>query len=116
MSTAAFERAVERAIRRALDGFGADIKRLREDAGLTRSELARAAGIDASYLGRIEDCEAKPSVQVCVRLTVALGADLALRAYPNTGSPIHDRHQAPIAESMLHVTHRRWQRFAELAV
>ena len=36
------------ASRRAI---GEDLRRLRQDAGLTRAAVARAAGIDASYLG-----------------------------------------------------------------
>jgi transcriptional regulator with XRE-family HTH domain len=116
MSTPGFERAVRRATQEALRSFGTDIRRLREDAGITRTQLAHAAGIDSSYLGRIEDGEAKPSLEVCLRLSLALGADLPLRAYPNTGSPIRDRHQAPIEEALLRISHPRFQRFAEIAV
>jgi len=48
-------------------------------------ELARAAGVDTAYLYRILAGEAAPSDQTRAKLAGALGADLALRLYPNTG-------------------------------
>lgn len=116
MTGPGFERVVDRRVRRLLGVLGEDIRRLREDAGISRAELARASGIDASYLGDIEDGRGRPSLPICVRLAVALGADPAIRLYPNTGPTIRDRHQAAIAESMLATIGRRWMRFAEIAV
>jgi hypothetical protein len=46
----AFDRAVARMVRQSMSSLGSDILRLREDAGVTRAMLARAAGVDASYL------------------------------------------------------------------
>ena len=83
---------------------------------MSRLELAKAAGIDDSYLKRIEDGVAQPSVETCVRIGLALGADVVHRLYPTTGPTIRDRHQAAIAEALLGVTHSRWQPFAEIAV
>jgi len=116
MPSLAFEHAVHRAAERAVRSFGVDIRRLREDAGIPRAVLARQAGIDRSHLRRIEEGETSPSIEASVRLTLALGADLSLRAYPNTGSPIRDRHQAPIEESLLRLAHPRWGRYSEVAV
>ena len=108
--------AVNRVARRALAAFGADVYRLRTDAGVPRTQLARVAGIDQSYLARIEEGAADPSADVCARLALALAADLSRRLYPNTGPAIRDRHQAPITEALLAIVHPRWQRFAEVAV
>lgn len=116
MPTIPFERAVERRARAALAGFGADVRRLREDAGISRAELARGTGLDASYLAEIETGKANPSIGTCSRLALGLGADLPLRLYPSTGATIRDRHQAPIAEASIRTAHRRWVRFAEIAV
>lgn len=93
-----------------------DVLRLRTDADVTLAELARASGVDPSYLRRIEAGLAQPSVETYVRLAVALGADLGVRLHPNTGPTIRDRHQARIAESLLSVIHPRWQVFSEVAV
>jgi transcriptional regulator with XRE-family HTH domain len=114
--TQGFERAVARATTNANAAFGLDTVRLREDAGVTRAQLARAAGINDSYLFRIERGLAEPSIGTCVRLALALGADLAHRLYPTTGSTIRDRHQAPIAEEILGILSPRWRPFLEIAV
>jgi transcriptional regulator with XRE-family HTH domain len=116
MATLPFERAVVRRVRATLSGFGSDVRRLREDAGLSRAELARAVGIDASFLAEIEMGRANASLQSCTRLALGLGADLPLRVYPTTGSPVRDRHQSPIVESLLQRLHPRWRAFAEIAV
>jgi transcriptional regulator with XRE-family HTH domain len=110
------ERLAGSVARRALATFGADVARLRSDAGLPRTELARAAGIDQSYLARIELGAARPSSVVCARIAVALGADLSQRLYPNSGPIVRDRHQAPITEALLGSAHPRWRRYLEVSV
>jgi transcriptional regulator with XRE-family HTH domain len=116
MRSSAFERAVARRTREVAGAFGADVRRLREDAGVRRSELARAAGLDPSYVTEIEDGVARPSFETCVRLSLALGADLSSRLYPTTGPAIRDRHQAAIVEATLRALHPRWKAFTEVAV
>jgi transcriptional regulator with XRE-family HTH domain len=96
--------------------LGVDIRRLREDVALTRRLLADAAGIDVTFLRRIEEGRARASHDTYARLAAALGADLTSRLYPNTGPSIRDRFQAPILESLLHLLHHRWQPFPEVAV
>ncbi len=93
-----------------------DLLSLREDAGVTRALLAREAGVDAAYIGRIEAGEERPSIETYQRLASALGADLHTRLYPNTGPAIRDRHQAPMLELLLAPLHPRWLPFMELAV
>lgn len=111
-----FERTVLRLTHRANIGFGEDVVRLRIDAGITRLKLARTAGVNDSYLARIEAGVAQPSVGVCIRLGLALGADMAHRLYPTTGPTIRDRLQAAIAQTLLSILHPRWHPFLELAV
>ena len=72
--------------------------------------------MDPSYLARIELGVARPSMETCARLGLALGADLAARLYPNTGPLVRDRHQAAIAESLLTIVHPSWTTFAEMRV
>lgn len=43
-------------------GMGDDVRRFREDAAVTRRQLAGEAGIDQSYLRRIEDGTARASI------------------------------------------------------
>jgi transcriptional regulator with XRE-family HTH domain len=108
--------AIATELRRMLVAFGLEVERLRTDAGVTRAELARAAGIDASFLREIEAGDAKPSLETCLRIGRGLGADFPLRLYPNTGPALRDHIQAAIAEATLRDAHSRWIRFAEIAV
>jgi len=93
-----------------------DIRRLREDSGLTRAALAAEAGLDRTFLGRVEDGVARPSLETYARIAGALGADLSARLYPNTGPIVRDRHQARILEALLAIAHPRWRGFTEVAV
>lgn len=116
MTTPLFERTVRRLLERSNRAFGEDVARLRDDAGITRLQLALAAGLSDSYLAKVEAGTTQPSAETGIRLGLALGADFSRRLYPTTGPTIRDRHQTPIAEAMLAVTHRRWRRFVEVGV
>ena len=97
-------------------GMGDDLRRLREDAGVSRQQLADAAGLDVTFVRRIEYGTERPSVETYARLSAALGADLRCRLYPNTGPAIRDRHQARILEALVGIVHRRWRAHPEVAV
>jgi transcriptional regulator with XRE-family HTH domain len=96
--------------------MGEEIRRLREDAGLSRRRLAEASGVDPTYLRRVEDGLARATTETYAKVSVALGADLSTRLYPNTGPSIRDRHQARILEALLELLHPRWRPFLEVAV
>src|SRR5665811_1575111 len=82
-------------------GLAEDLRRLREDAGVSQRALGQAAGVDPSLISRIESSGIRPSLETCCRLAAALGLDLSLRLFPNTGPAIRDRHQAGIVEAVL---------------
>jgi transcriptional regulator with XRE-family HTH domain len=56
------------------DEFGAELRRLRERAGLSLGELAKRAHVHRGYLGHIEQGERWPSRRVVEALDAALGA------------------------------------------
>ena len=116
MASQKFDAQVRRQTARSHALLAADLGRLREDAGVRRVALAEAAGVDLSYLCRIEDGAERPSLETYHRLAAALGADLSTRLYPNTGPAIRDRHQATMLEPLLRERHPRWHPFTELAV
>lgn len=116
MTNLAQERAARRTARQVRSSVGSDVLRQREDSGLTLAELARASGVDPSYISRIEAGRQGASLETYARLAVVLGADLSLRFYPTTGPTIRDRHQSAIAETLLSIVHPRWAPFAEIAV
>jgi transcriptional regulator with XRE-family HTH domain len=93
-----------------------DIARMREDTGASQRQVAAACGISQGYLSRIEDHKAEPEMEVYARIAAALGADLACRLYPNTGSSIRDRHQSAIAVALLRLAHARWGPWPEVGV
>ena len=104
------------AAKRARTTLRDDIDHLRLDAGWSVGELARVSDVDPGYLHRILNGVERPSLETYAKLTAALGADLALRAYPNTGPAIRDRWAAPMLELLLAEAHPRFARFTEVAV
>jgi transcriptional regulator with XRE-family HTH domain len=116
VTNARFESMVRRRTSDRHAALGLEVLRLREDAGISRAALASAAGVDASYLGRIEGGTERPSIETYQRLALALGADLSSHLYPNTGPAIHDRLQAPMLEGLLAERHPRWEPHLEMRV
>jgi putative transcriptional regulator len=53
--------------------FGRHLRALRDEAGLSRAELARRAGVPASTLGNWEGGRGFPSLAACLQLAGALG-------------------------------------------
>ena len=113
--TAILEEAARRHrdLRRAI---GNDLQTLREDAGVTLTAAAEAAGIDRAHLRRIELGERGASLEVLIAVSTALGARLSLKTYPDTGARVRDRHQAAMIEALLEILHPRWKRLLEVAV
>jgi transcriptional regulator with XRE-family HTH domain len=96
--------------------IGRSLRDIRVDAGLTIAAVARAVGIDRSYLSRIERGERAGSLRVLIAVATVLGADLSVKVYPNTGPRIRDRHQAPMGEAIVRGVHRRWMPDPEVPV
>jgi transcriptional regulator with XRE-family HTH domain len=108
--------AADRRTRRLRGAVVADLRRLREDAGIPVRALATAAGLSHTYTARVPTGTERPTLEAYERLAAVLGSDLSVRVYPNTGPAIHDRHQAPILECLLRERHPRWRPFTEIAV
>jgi len=103
--------------RRALQASaGRQVAEQREEAGISRVELARAAGIDHAYLWKIETGRANPSVDVLVALAAPLGADVGIRLFPTTGPRLLDRFQAPMLEALMRALDERWLAEPEVPV
>lgn len=110
------ERLLRHQHREAARRLGESIRSLREDAGLTQATVAREARVNQSHLSRIETGLAEPSILVLRRLATVLGADLAVRVYPNTGPRIRDRLSVPMTNELLRVTRAHWAARLELPV
>jgi transcriptional regulator with XRE-family HTH domain len=92
------------------------LRRLADDAGVTVTALAAAAGLSPSYVARILAGTAKPTVQTYLRLGAVLGADFSAKYFPTTGPQVRDRHQGRILEVILQERHARWDPFTEVRV
>lgn len=114
--TRTIEREVRHRYRRLVRSVGEDVVRLRTDAGARRAQVAAAAGLDRSFLGRIEAGSANPSLETLVAIGVALGADLRVRFYPGIGPRLTDRHQARMVEAVLRRLDTVWRPHVEVPV
>jgi transcriptional regulator with XRE-family HTH domain len=97
-------------------GIGHQIRESREEASVSRKALATAAGIDPSYLFRIERGVAAATLDVLVSLSAGLGSDLSVRLFPTAGPRLRDHLQAPMIEALLRRLHERWTALPELPV
>lgn len=95
--------------------LGRDLRHLREDAGLSRAAVGRAARVSGSAVGRVEMAAFEPDLATLLRIASALGADVSIRLFPS-GAPIRDRFQAPMLEAVLDMADRGWQRQVEVPV
>jgi transcriptional regulator with XRE-family HTH domain len=108
--------AADRRARETTRAIGAELRRIREDQGISQRAVAAAAGIDPGHLSRIEAGAVGASLGSLARASAALGGELSVRFYPGTGSRIRDHIQAAILEAILRELHPRWKRFVEVPV
>jgi transcriptional regulator with XRE-family HTH domain len=110
------ERLLARRHRERMRRLGAEIRQIREDAGHSQRTVAAVARIARSHLTDIEAGEAEPSLLVLERIGLALGADLGVRYFANTGPRIRDHLQVAMSEALLRELHARWRATPEVPV
>jgi transcriptional regulator with XRE-family HTH domain len=67
-----------------------NLRRMRVEKGISQESLAVDAGIDRTYVSRLERCMENPSVNVLERLAVALGREIVeffVRPEPDAAMP-----------------------------
>jgi transcriptional regulator with XRE-family HTH domain len=96
--------------------IGAELRRARQDAGLSLRDAAGAAGVDPSFLSLVERGLAEASWTTLLAVATVLGLELSVRLYATTGSRLRDRHQAAIVERLLADRSRTWTAAVEVAV
>ena len=112
----AIGREVRHRLRRLERTLGDDIVRLRTDADATKARVASIAGVDRTFLGRIESGDARPSLETLVAIATALGADVSVRLYAGSGPRLTDRHQARMVEAVLARLAPVWRAHLEVPV
>lgn len=95
---------------------GAELRTLREDAGLSQARVAEFAGVSQSLLSLLERAKVEVTLPTLSAVAAALGATVSTGIYPDTGPPIRDHIQARMIEALLRALHRRWRRFVEVPV
>jgi transcriptional regulator with XRE-family HTH domain len=78
--------------------------------------LGDATGVDHAHIGLVEQGRREASISALAAIAEALGADLSIRLYPNTGPRVRDHIQARVVEQLLRIAHPRWRRFTEVPV
>ena len=112
----AVQRAAIRARRDGLRELGVEIRRRREDVGLSQRRIAAVAGISQGLLSEIEGATAGASLDTLFRIAAALGGRLSLQLWPGTGPAIRDHLQARMVEGVLTSLDGRWQPRPEVPV
>jgi transcriptional regulator with XRE-family HTH domain len=95
---------------------GGELRHLREDAGRSQATIAAVAGVAQGHLSRIEAGTAAPSVEVLMAISAALGADLSIRVFPQSGPRIRDHIQVAMSETLLAGLAPRWRPSPEVPV
>lgn len=60
-----------------LDTFAANLRRIREERGLSQERLALAAGLNMTHVAKIERSERQPGVRTVSKLSIALEVSAA---------------------------------------
>lgn len=78
-----------------VENFAARLRELRISRGMTQAELARAAKVTTSYVGRLEGHGAAPGIDLVARLAEALGTTvhelLPTEGLPDTEEILRER-------------------------
>ena len=57
--------------------LGNELRKAREEAGLSQEQVSFSAGIDRSYISLLENNKKSPTVELLIRLCDALGVSAA---------------------------------------
>jgi DNA-binding XRE family transcriptional regulator len=109
-------RVVNARLRRVERVLGDDLERLRMDTSATKADIARIAGVDRTFYGRIEAGMAHPSLESLVAIATAMGAEVSLRLYAGRGPRLTDRHAARMIETTVRQLAPVWRPHLEVHV
>jgi transcriptional regulator with XRE-family HTH domain len=105
-----------RRLRDVVRGLGVEIRRQREDQGVSQAAIARAAGMSPAHLCGIEAATSTASLAALASVAAALGARLDVRVVPHSGSPLRDHLQAAMVEALMRGLSPVWGRHLEVPV
>jgi transcriptional regulator with XRE-family HTH domain len=109
LETAARQRAVRGTV-------AAELRRVREDEGLSIRAVSRGARLHHSHLARAEVGQRSPTIDALVALAAAMGHDVSVRLFAATGPRVRDHVQVRMIEALLQALHPRWTARLEVPV
>jgi transcriptional regulator with XRE-family HTH domain len=107
------------ASRRSATQFASIAESLRDfaaDAGVSQRKVAGLTGLSTGFVSDVLAGRERASITTYNLLAAALGADLSIKLYQNTGPHLRDRWQAPMLEELLRIRHPRWEPYPEARV
>jgi transcriptional regulator with XRE-family HTH domain len=107
--------AVERRAAEQASRMSGEVRLARLTLALSRQEVARRAGVARSTVERIEAGDAGISVLTLTRVTMAVGLDAVLRAYPSGRVGLRDSGQMQLAEQERKLAAPYWTPRLEVA-
>jgi transcriptional regulator with XRE-family HTH domain len=96
--------------------IGRELRRIRQDEGVSLRALGAACGIDPSHLARAERGQHALSHDALVAAADVLGCDVSVRLFPRRAPVVRDRLQVLMIEALLRDLHPRWTPRLEVAV
>ncbi len=100
----------------ARKAIGRELRRIRQDEGVSLRALGAACGVDPSHLARAELGRHSLSTDALVAAADVLGCDVSVRLFPRRAPTIRDRLQVLMLDALLGSLHHRWTPRLEVAV
>jgi len=116
MGTSKLEQCIAARRRSLRQAVAEELRRVRQDEGVSIRTVSAAAGIHHSHLARIEAGERDISLDALAACATAMGHQVSLRLFPSTGPRVRDHLQLRMVEALLGVLDPRWMAHLEVPV
>ena len=96
--------------------LGKEVRARRRSQGLSQRDLAFAAGTSQPTISRLERGSVETTIATLAAVGAALGLDLSVRLFPSDRSPLRDRGQVRMVETILSKSSPVWHPSTEVGV
>jgi transcriptional regulator with XRE-family HTH domain len=96
--------------------LGREIRAARRSRGMSQRDVAALAKTSQPTISRLEHGSAETTIGTLAAAGAAIGLDLSLRLFPTDRSPLRDRGQARMIETILQRSSTLWHPATEVAV
>lgn len=95
---------------------GREIRSTRRSQGLSQRDVAALARTSQPTISRLEHGSAETTIATLAAAGAAIGLDLSLRLFPSERSPLRDRGQVRMIETIVDRSSPKWNPTTEVAV